>query len=138
MDEVDFFPRTSRSYSRQGWRDLLQRIVNNEINTNVLQEYPYRWINEYKLEEHERIYRIARRPLLCLPSRSTIESKSVPFGAIVRYLIMKNDITSMMIIDDKSLAQKHVTSNTFTRNDLSSLKNEFFSYHFTKMASEYR
>lgn len=100
--------RNSIVYSRQGWKDLIQRILNNELkilHLNISQSY------EYKIEENERIYKILNRTLLCLPTREIIKSISIKLGSLLQYSIIT---THMMIIPwfiQRERAHKRVTSN---------------------------
>jgi len=104
FDDVNVFSQPPISHSRQGWKDLVQRILNNELSP---------CINEYKIEENERMYKIHRRPFFRLP----IKSKSfILVGSIIRYSILKIDWIRMMLVpstENKLITQKHVTSNRF-------------------------
>ena len=96
--------------SRQGWKDLLQRVFNHPIN-----EY------RYDIEEYERIYHVHSPSFLCLPNQGIIDWNILPLAAIVHYWRIENEKASIIVIPSfdegtertKSLSQKRVTSNRF-------------------------
>ncbi len=131
FEDINFFSRDSVSHSRQDWRDLIQRILDNEINilqldrdSNGFQRYSYQLTNEYKIEENERIYNVHNLSLLWLPSRETSRSISIRVGSILRYSTIKIHMAHIMTLPsfvkdqtererNKSLTQKRVTSNRY-------------------------
>lgn len=100
------------SRSRQGWRDLVQRVLKNDINCNRL-------IDEYYLEERERVYRVHRSSLLCLPSEGLIEWQVLPIASIVCDLTRDNEQALTRLVpafeQTKSINSKRVTSNRLIR-----------------------
>lgn len=86
----------------------MQRVLKDEINAD-------RSINEYYLEERERVYRVHRSSLLCLPSEGLIEWKVLPIASIVCDLTQENDTALTRLLpafeQTKSINPKRVTSN---------------------------
>ncbi|CAF1067325.1 unnamed protein product [Rotaria sordida] len=99
----------SFSHSRQGWRYLVQYILNNKLylerkllqfnlDSNVFQQYQYQFTKEYKIEENERIYKTHALSLHWLPSRSTAKLISIQIASILRYPNISANIDHIMII----------------------------------------
>jgi hypothetical protein len=78
-------------------------------------------INEYKIEENERIYKVHNLALLCLPSREMIRSIPIRVGSILRYSTINIHMAHSMIVPllvqdrNKLLTQKRVTSNRYEK-----------------------
>lgn len=81
--------RNSVSHSLQSWRNVIQRILNNEFksvqfesNSNVFQR---RLLDEYTVKEHERIYQIQAPPNLYLPSEEVSRARFVQDKSLLFY-----------------------------------------------------
>lgn len=78
MSKIHFLTKKhSISYTRQGWKDLIQYILHNELEISQK--------SEYKIKENERIYKISHQSLLCLPSQNI--SIIIQMNSILQYSI---------------------------------------------------
>ena len=114
----------------QTWRYFVRRILNNEfsdelkilhlsLDCNIFQRNQQSLINEYKINENERIYRIHSLSFLCLPGR---QINMIRTGSILQYRNIYSKINHTMIIPfinqlriliETQTERKYVTSNQF-------------------------
>ena len=94
--------RSSVSHSLQSWRNVIQRILNNEFqsvqfdsNSNVFQR---RLLDEYTVKENERIYQIQAPRNLYLPSEEVSHARFVQDKSLLFYSASNPQTAEQIIV----------------------------------------
>lgn len=140
MSNIHFlFNKTKELNSKQQWRDLIQRALQNQIDFSH---------TKYSIVEDERFDRISKQSILCLPTKGITNSKMTKMQSIVHHIDFERHSANLLIIP--WLRQKRVTSKLFrvifvfdfeylvvpmeqraTLDDIHQIMNKTFSKHST-------
>ncbi|CAF1489102.1 unnamed protein product [Adineta steineri] len=101
--------KDSISYSRQGWQYLIQRILNDDfsnelqilqlkLDSNIFQQYQHSLIDEYRIQENNRINKIQCLSFLLVPNRKAIRSIFIRVASMLHYSIINMHVTHIVII----------------------------------------